>query len=493
GQNSYGGGGGDSAGWQKSLADYCQDDTFDVIPLAFVNIFFGTGGYPELNLANTCNVKDNSTFPSTGLLSCPNVGADIKFCQSRGKSILLSLGGAGGSYGFQNDTQAQHFATQIWNLFLGGKSDIRPFGDTILDGVDLDIEGGGPTGYVALINQLRDFYNQDKGKKYMVTGAPQCVYPDSQLSTTLNNAWFDLVFVQFYNNPCGLQYYNNSQAWNFGVWDYWATHISLNPQVKVYIGAPAAPSASGSGYVPLQQLQVIAEETRANFTSFGGIMFWDASQAWGNMVGNGNYAQGVKQFLKGNGGCHFKPSLPACTSVPTWAASDSYPGQSVVSYEGYFWKALWWVQGQKPGAGSGYWNAIGGFSSAYTPSSTSSTTQGISCIGVSSWSSSLVYSAPQKVVYNDHLWQAKWWSQNNLPGKNGEDVWMDLGSCTGPLKQVEPLERRSEKRRIVKQSDGYLITLSMVEGNTAAGLFQLGVSCLVHIPLCPEFGYSPHF
>lgn len=35
-----------------SSDDLLQDDAIDVIPIAFVNDFFGTGGYPILNLAN---------------------------------------------------------------------------------------------------------------------------------------------------------------------------------------------------------------------------------------------------------------------------------------------------------------------------------------------------------------------------------------------------------------------------------------------------------
>ncbi|KAK9723372.1 Chitinase 2 [Basidiobolus ranarum] len=475
GQNSYGGGGGDSSGWQKNLAYYCQDDTADVIPVSFLNTYFGKGGFPELNLANTCNVKDNATFPGTNMVNCPSIGDDIKFCQSRGKSIVLSLGGAGGSYGFQDDTQAKGFATQVWNLFLGGKSDTRPFGDAILDGVDLDIEGGGPTGYVAFVNQLRSYYQQDNSKKYLIAAAPQCVYPDGQLSSTLNNAWFDLVFVQFYNNPCGLQYYNNYQAWNFGVWDYWATHISPNPNVKVYIGAPAAPKAAGSGYISIDQLQTVVEQTRANFSSFGGVMFWDASQAWGNSVGGSNYGQATKKFLKNGGGCNVKPNLPACSSAGTWTQASSYPGGSVVSYDGYLWKALWYTQGQAPGATSGYWSAISGCSgngggttvittatsttstatskppvttstaptttqkSSTTTTSTSPTntqTPGGSCAGVSAWSASTSYNGAQKVSYNGHLWQAKWWTQNDTPGSNSQNVWTDLGVCSTLRKRL---------------------------------------------------------
>jgi chitinase len=59
---------------------------------------------------------------------------DIKHCQSKGKLVTLSLGGATGGVGFQSDSQATSFADTIWNLFLGGESSIRPFGDAILDG-----------------------------------------------------------------------------------------------------------------------------------------------------------------------------------------------------------------------------------------------------------------------------------------------------------------------------------------------------------------------
>jgi chitinase len=50
-----------------------------------------------------------------------------------------------------NDAAAATFATTIWNLFGGGSSDTRPFGDAVIDGVDLDIEGGPSTGYAVSI------------------------------------------------------------------------------------------------------------------------------------------------------------------------------------------------------------------------------------------------------------------------------------------------------------------------------------------------------
>lgn len=57
--------------------------------------------------------------------------------------------------------------------------------------------------------------------------------------------------------------------------------MSPNPAVKVYIGAPADTTAAGSGYVSAATLAGIIAQTKAQFASFGGVMMWDASQAYG--------------------------------------------------------------------------------------------------------------------------------------------------------------------------------------------------------------------
>lgn len=54
------------------------------------------------------------------------------------------------------------------------------------------------------------------------------------------------------------------------------------------------------------------------------------------------------------------------------------------------------------------------------------------CTGVQPWSSATVYTGTQFVVYNGHLWKAKWWTQANIPGASSDprvDPWEDLGPC----------------------------------------------------------------
>src|ERR1700720_2326798 len=102
----------------------------------------------------TCNPSDNLTFPSTALPNCSAISVDTKTCQSKGKIITLSLGGAIGSVGFTDDDQAATFAQTLWNDYFEGSSTTRPFGNAILDGIDLDIESGSSS-YTAFLRKFR--------------------------------------------------------------------------------------------------------------------------------------------------------------------------------------------------------------------------------------------------------------------------------------------------------------------------------------------------
>ena len=84
-------------------------------------------------MRQTCSVG-NGTFPGTSLANCRGLAADIKACQAKGKLVTLSLGGAAGAVSFTGDDQAREFAVTVWNLFLGGSSSTRPFGNAVLDG-----------------------------------------------------------------------------------------------------------------------------------------------------------------------------------------------------------------------------------------------------------------------------------------------------------------------------------------------------------------------
>lgn len=401
GQNSYGAVNPDNtAEWQQPISYYCDDTIIDTFPIAFLDEFYSTDNLPSIDLANTCNTGDNSLFSGTNLLNCSFLASGIETCQAAGKIVTISLGGATGSNGFANDTEAAAYAQTIWDLFLGGSSSTRPFGSAILDGIDMDIEGGSQTGFVSFLSALRTL--MDGGSKpYYITAAPQCPYPDAYIGTTLNEFGFDAVYVQFYNNYCGLTNYDDSYDWDFATWDTWAQTVSPNPDVKVYIGAPASSSAAGSGYVSPSTFTTIIQETMAEYSSFGGVMLWDASQAYAN----DRYDISVKDALLG--GTYSPP--PITTTITTTATPTTTT--TIVT-----------TTTTSPITTTTSTSTI----SSPSPTTTSGT---VSCAGVAAWQTGVAYVGGDEVTYDGDLWTANWWSESDVPGGDSGD-WANSGVCT---------------------------------------------------------------
>ena len=161
---------------------------------------------------------------------------------------------------------------------------------------------------VPFANQLRslmDAATASSGKIYLLTVAPQCPYPDYADNDMLNGAVsFDAIFVQFYNNYCGVSSYvtgsSTQNNFNFDTWDNWAKTVSKNPNVKVLLGVPANTGA-GAGYVSASTLSSVISYC-TQFSSFGGVMMWDASQAWANsgFVGDvsGDLSAATKRVMR---------------------------------------------------------------------------------------------------------------------------------------------------------------------------------------------------
>jgi hypothetical protein len=61
--------------------------------------------------------------------------------------------------------------------------------------------------------------------------------------------------------------------------DGWAKNGSANPDIKVYIGALAG--QDGSGYVVPNTLAGYITHAQSTWSSFGGVMLWEASLAVG--------------------------------------------------------------------------------------------------------------------------------------------------------------------------------------------------------------------
>ncbi|KAG1809505.1 glycoside hydrolase family 18 protein [Suillus variegatus] len=396
--------------WSCQSGQYrTMDAIINTFSIAFLDEFYSTDNLPSIDLANTCNTGDNSLFSGTNLLNCSFLASGIETCQAAGKIVTISLGGATGSNGFANDTEAAAYAQTIWDFFLGGSSRTRPFGSAILDGIDMDIEGGSQTGFVSFLSALRTLMNGGSKPYYITAGSVLMLhtmtvtntvrfisasmsFPDAYIGTTLNEFGFDAVYVQFYNNYCGLTNYNNPNAWDFATWDNWAHTVSPNPDVKVYIGAPASSSTAGSGYVSPSTFTPIIQETMAEYSSFGGVMLWDASQAYTN----DRYDISVKDALLG--GTSSPPPTTTTTTTTIMTTTMTSPITTTTSTSTI---------------------------SSPSPTTTSGT---ISCAGVAAWQTGVAYVGGDEVIYDGDLWTANWWSENDVPSGSSGD-WANSGVC----------------------------------------------------------------
>lgn len=288
GQNGWGGAHLDQEDrWEQSLAETCANNPhYDAIVLGFVIDFaspLNEDSLPHLNFSFHCEDPYDDANPV--LLRCPQIEAGIEACHALGKHVLISLGGASGAYGFESDAEARTFARTTWDMFMGGTHAYRPFGPAVIDGVDLDIEGGGTVGYTSYVQELRRIIDTEGGgRAYSIAAAPQCPYPDAYLGSTFDEAAdaFDFVMVQFYNNYC---HYGPSGSFNFEQW------AGLGPEILV--GLPAAAQAGG-GFVPPGDLPSLLGPISSD-PAYGGVMLWDAS--YDQNSGTPTYGQSVADLL----------------------------------------------------------------------------------------------------------------------------------------------------------------------------------------------------
>ncbi|XP_044502222.1 hevamine-A-like [Mangifera indica] len=245
-------------GNEGTLRETCATGNYDYVILAFLATF-GNGQTPMINLAGHCDPYSNG---------CTGLSSDIESCQAEGVKVILSLGGAAGSYSLTSTADARSVATYLWNNFLGGQSSSRPLGAAVLDGIDFDIEGGTNQHWGELARFLSAYSSQ--GKKVYITAAPQCPFPDAWIGDALKTGVFDNVWVQFYNNP-PCQYTAGDVGNLEDAWNQWTSDI---PATKIFLGLPASPEAAGSGFIPVADLKSKVMPIIKGSGKYGGVMLW---------------------------------------------------------------------------------------------------------------------------------------------------------------------------------------------------------------------------
>ena len=242
---------------------------------------------------------------------------ELAFAHAAGKSC---------GYGFSSGEDAAETALNIWQLCLGGypnkKSTVRPFGNAVLDGIDLDIEcsasGTNPIYYSTFVQQLRALMTNSSQPdaatasvgtaSYLITATPQCVYPDAYLGPvteglvlTDSAKQIDYLWPQFYNNPtCQFSTADKGASFqqSFQNWSSWAA--SAAPSMEVLVGLPVSASAATTGYMAADDEEdQIKQIRRGNATRFDGVMLWSAAWESANEQKNQSYLPTVISSLTG--------------------------------------------------------------------------------------------------------------------------------------------------------------------------------------------------
>ncbi|KAK0669591.1 hypothetical protein QBC41DRAFT_319644 [Cercophora samala] len=313
------------------LASYCDAPGFEYVTVGFVNKSpsqdLSGANWPGTNFGSHCDgvyYKHNGV--NTNIQSdCGKIAADIRYCQKKGKKVLISVGGewkTTANYDLANGDEGSRFALFVWQAFgphNPASTVPRPFDDYYLnaeegeehfvfDGFDFDLEksydANQSKGYISMIASLRQFIStpalNPDNRQFLITAAPECPLNDPyyKMKHIIKASKFDILFVQFYNNAQCHGVNNN----NF---DAWATHLqSTNSSgAKIFIGLPGSSSAAGSGYLSPTNLRTVINKFK-NRAAFGGVMIYDATYGSSNIVPGTtpaglNYYQYARSLLGG--------------------------------------------------------------------------------------------------------------------------------------------------------------------------------------------------
>jgi chitinase len=310
--------------------------------------------------------------------------ADIATLHSQGRKVVLSVGGQNGAISLPDATAAANFANSAYAL-------MQSYG---FDGVDIDLENA--PNLANMTSALRQIAAR-AGSNFVLTMAPETIYvqPGGSYLALIDQVR-DLITVvntQYYNS--GSMIGRNGQVYSAGTVDFQTAlaDILLDGHLRadqVGLGLPASPSGAGSGYVAPSvvnnALDCLATGSNcgsyrpaARYPTIRGAMTWSINWDAGNGYQWANTVGGHLGSLPGGTGSSTPPTTTQPTTPPTTVPPTTVPPTS--------------------------------------------------CGGVPAWNAASPYGGSSVVSYNGHRWTAKWWTQGDTPGSNGQGVWADNGAC----------------------------------------------------------------
>jgi chitinase len=311
------------------------NSNWDVINISFAE--------PTNKPANAPSTDGRMKLDITGLSSGYTINdfkADVKLLQSKGKKIVLSIGGWEGTFSLPNAGAATQFVNDIKNI-------VNEYG---FDGIDIDTEqesvyfqGGenndpdfknpvSPT-IVNLISGIRQVVNS-YGPNFILSWAPETYY------FQMGKQWYGGAKGTGANHRAGVyipmihalrdkttyvqaQLYNSMpiQGLDGTLYDMGTTpgivamckmvidgfNVNNNPSSffpglrpdQVVIGVPSSQGAAGSGQISNSGLQQAFTQLKNSYPALRGIMAWSIN--WDAFQNNNSFVTSNRQYLNGLG------------------------------------------------------------------------------------------------------------------------------------------------------------------------------------------------
>jgi len=310
------------------------NDSYNVLVLSFLEA-------DKNNLQDDNKVSDLEFTPKNSI----TLKQDITTVKAEGKKVIVSIGGANGSFKLNSISDKNIFVTKIKDFIISYK----------VDGIDLDLERSvymcpsvnqtitNPAPQwdyiIDAVKELQTWFKDKYSKKMILTMAPEVKYTTGGLSpwNDCNGSWLpiieslrneiDLLMIQLYNSsenyslPGYEAWPANSKLYNQGTADYIITQVEAAiegfknqgnkttgtysglPASKIVIALPASSCSAGSGYIATSTLKAAAKyllgvgskpgtyTLSKSYPELRGFMTWSANNDADACGGSYSFAQ----------------------------------------------------------------------------------------------------------------------------------------------------------------------------------------------------------
>ncbi|KAI4348042.1 hypothetical protein L6164_008804 [Bauhinia variegata] len=281
---------------ELTLRQACATGNYKIILLGYL-LVYEDGSDPVLNLADHCGWAEKS---------CTILESQIKYCQSQGIKVLISLWEARSSPAsrtrtpLRSEEAAKKLAAYLSNNYLSGKS--GPLGAVALDGVNIYKISQGILHWDEIVKAINDY--PTAGRKIYLGATPQCV--DLNFGAVIRTKLIDYAFIQFYYDP-GCSYdSNNKDAKNlFESWNQWISKEDLTDK-QVFLGLPASKEiTSGSGFIEPEALKKDVLPVLQQASNYGGALLFDRA-----VDIRSGYSGAIKNYVPTDCRCFCDDSFP---------------------------------------------------------------------------------------------------------------------------------------------------------------------------------------